>query len=91
MGVAIARDYQGKGYGTSAMKILLKYGFMEKRLNKYSTSVLEGNEVSINMHRKLGCEQEGVLKQNVYTNGKYHDEIYFGLTKDCYLKSELAK
>ncbi len=89
MGIRIAKEYQGKGYGTSAMKILLKYGFMEKRLNKYSASVLEGNEASINMHRKLGCEQEGILKQNVYTDGRYHDEIYFGLTKDSYLKSEL--
>ncbi|WP_291584146.1 GNAT family N-acetyltransferase [Clostridium sp. UBA6640] len=86
IGIKIDRDYRGKGYGTSAMKILLKYGFMEKRLNKYSVSVLEGNEGSIKMHKKLGCEQEGILRQNVYTNGKYYDEIYFGLTKDDYLK-----
>lgn len=86
MGIRIGREYQGKGYGTSAMKMLLKYGFMEKRLNKYSVSVLEGNEGSIKMHKKLGCEQEGRLKQNIYTNGRYYDEIYFGLTKDMYLK-----
>ncbi len=59
--------------------------FMERRLNKYSVSVLEGNEGSIKMHKKLGCEQEGVLKQNIYTNGRYYDEIYFGLTKEMYL------
>jgi len=41
----------------------------------------------IRMHKKLGCEQEGVLKQNIYTNGRYYDEIYFGLTKDMYLKN----
>lgn len=86
IGLLIDRDYRGKGYGTSAMKILLKYGFMEKRLNKYSSSVLEGNEASIKMHKKLGCEQEGILKQNIYTNGRYYDEIYFGLTKEDYLK-----
>lgn len=88
MGIKVAKEYQGKGYGTSAMKILMKYGFMEKRLNKYSASVLEGNDASINMHRKLGCEQEGVLKQNIYTNGRYYDEIYFGLTKDKYMEME---
>ncbi|MBU3197222.1 GNAT family N-acetyltransferase [Clostridium algidicarnis] len=86
MGLKISSEHRGKGYGTSAMKILLKYGFMEKRLNKYSVSVIEGNEGSIKMHKKLGCEQEGVLKQNIYTNGRYYDEIYFGLTKEDYLK-----
>lgn len=87
IGLKIDRDHRGKGYGTSAVKLLLKYGFMERRLNKYSVSVLEGNEGSIKMHKKLGCEQEGVLKQNIYTNGRYCDEIYFGLTKDMYLKN----
>jgi len=87
IGLKIDRDHRGKGYGTSAVKLLLKYGFMERRLNKYSVSVLEGNEGSIKMHKKLGCEQEGVLKQNIYTNGRYYDEIYFGLTKDMYLKN----
>ena len=86
IGLKIDRDNRGKGYGTSAVKLLLKYGFMEKRLNKYTVSVLEGNEGSIKMHKKLGCEQEGVLRQNIYTNGRYYDEIYFGLTKDDYLK-----
>lgn len=80
----IDRDYRGRGYGTSAMKIVLKYAFMERRLNKYCASILEGNLGSITMHKKLGCEQEGVCKQNIYTNGKYHDEILFGLTKDMY-------
>nr|WP_291563587.1 GNAT family protein [Clostridium sp. UBA2485] len=77
----MAVEYQGRGYGTSAMKMFIKYGFMERRLNKCSSTVLEGNEVSIKMHKKLGYEQEGVLKQNIYMNGRYYDEICFGLTK----------
>jgi len=91
VGIRIAAEYQGRGYGTSAMKILIKYGFMERRLNKCSSTVLEGNEASIKMHKKLGYEQEGVLKQNIYMNGRYYDEICFGLTKDMYLKSIAKK
>lgn len=86
IGVIIDKDHRGKGYGTSAIKILFRYAFLERRLNKYTVSVIEGNAGSIKMHEKLGCEQEGVLKQNIYTNGRYYNEIYFGLTKDGYLK-----
>ncbi|GCD08896.1 GNAT family N-acetyltransferase [Clostridium tagluense] len=82
----IDRDYRGKGYGTAAMKILLQYAFMEKRLNKYCGSLLEGNIGSVAMHKKLGCQQEGLCKENIYTNGRYCDEILFGLTKEDYLK-----
>jgi RimJ/RimL family protein N-acetyltransferase len=84
--ILIDRDHRGNGYGTAAMKILLKYAFMEKRLNKYCASLLEENIGSAAMHKKLGCEQEGLCKQNIYINGRYCDEILFGLTKDDYLK-----
>lgn len=84
----IGSEYRSKGYGSAAMKILFKYAFMERRLNKYCASILEGNAGSISMHKKLGCEQEGVCKQNIYTNGRYYDEILFGLTKDVYMKME---
>jgi RimJ/RimL family protein N-acetyltransferase len=84
--ILIDRDHRGKGYGTDAMKILLKYAFMERRLNKYCASLLEGNIESIAMQKKLGCQQEGLCKQNIYTNGRYCDEILFGLTKEDYLK-----
>lgn len=86
IGLKIGKEHRGNGYGTSAMKLLLKYAFIERRLNKCSESVIEGNEGSIKMHKKLGFKQEAVLKQNIYTNGRYHSEIYFGLLKDEYLK-----
>ena len=81
----IDREYRGKGYGTASMKIMLNYAFMERRLNKYCASIMEGNAGSIGMHEKLGCVQEGFCKENIYTNGKYYAEIWYGLTKTMYL------
>jgi len=82
IGMQIDRDHRGRGYGTAAMEILLKYAFCERRLNKYYGSVIEGNEGSSRMLQKLGCLEEGSRSQMVYTDGKYHDEILFGLTKE---------
>ena len=86
IGIVIDKEYRGKGYGTSAMKILLKYAFLERRLNKFNDYVLEGNVGSAQMMRKLGCIQEGVRRQVVYVNGKYLDFILFGLTKDEFIE-----
>jgi RimJ/RimL family protein N-acetyltransferase len=86
IGVVVDKEYRGKGYGTSAMKILLKYAFLERRLNKFNDYVLEGNEGSVKMMIKIGCVQEGVRRQVVYINGQYLDFIMFGLTKDEYVE-----
>jgi RimJ/RimL family protein N-acetyltransferase len=70
----------GKGYGTAAMRILLRYAFDERRLHKYYGSVIEDNIASAAMLKKLGCVQEGVRREQIYMNGRYWNEILFGLT-----------
>lgn len=88
IGIQINRDCRGKGYGTKAMRILLKYAFLERRLNKFNLGVLYGNISSETMLKKLGCKQEGVRRQVFYTNGQYVDELLFGLTKDEFIANE---
>jgi len=85
IGIVIYKEYQGKGYGTTAMRILLKYAFFERRLNKFNDAVLEGNDGSAKMMKKLGCVQEGVRRKVIFTNGQYLDMILFGLTKDEFI------
>ncbi len=87
IGMQIDRDHRGKGYGTAAMRIVLRYAFLERRLNKYYGSVLEGNIASATMLNKLGCVEEGRRRQMVYTDGKYYDEILFGLLKEEFVKN----
>jgi RimJ/RimL family protein N-acetyltransferase len=84
----IDRDHRSKGYGTAAMRLLLRYAFFERRLNKYNGSVLEGNIASATMLKKLGCREEGRRRQTVYTDGRYWDEILFGLTREEFVAHE---
>ena len=88
IGIQIGVGYRHKGYGTAAMRILLKYAFLERRLNKFNSGCVEGNIASIAMHKKLGCIQEGVRKQMYYSDGRYFDDILFGLTKDEFVENE---
>jgi RimJ/RimL family protein N-acetyltransferase len=81
IGIQIDRDHRGKGYGTAAMRILLQYAFFERRLHKFNVSVLEGNVASARMLEKLGCVREGVRREVVFANGRYLDEILYGMTE----------
>ncbi len=81
IGMQIDRKNRGKGYGTAAMRIVLRYAYHERRLNKYHGYVLEGNLASARMLKKLGCAEEGVRKEMVYSGGKYLDTFHFGMTR----------
>ncbi|WP_042272301.1 GNAT family N-acetyltransferase [[Clostridium] dakarense] len=69
------KDYWGKGYGTDAMKVLIDFIFNDMNINKIRLSVFSFNERAIKSYEKCGFEVEGVLKNEIFKDGKYYDEI----------------
>lgn len=75
----------GKGYGTEAMRLMLEYGFGNLNLHRFSLDVYSFNERAIRTYEKLGFEREGVQREALYYDHKYHDVIIMGLlSKDYY-------
>lgn len=83
-GVDIMYQYRGLGYGTEAVSILLKYFFRELRYHKCTVSIYSFNEVSIAFHEKMGFTLEGTMRDMVYTNCTYFDELIYGMTDSEY-------
>lgn len=81
------KDYLGKGYGTDAMNILIKFIFEQVNINKIKLHVFSFNIRAIKSYEKCGFKQEGVLRQEVFRNGQYHDDIVMGLLKEEYCKT----
>ena len=81
-GIAIGRDYWGKGYAKEAIRILLRYFFEELRYQKVTVNIYAFNERSIKLHESLGFKHEGRLRRMIYTGGQFHDEIYMGMTRE---------
>lgn len=76
--------YQNRGYGTDAMRVLLKIVFGELNMNKASLSVLDFNARAIKVYQRLGFKEEGRLRQERYLDGKYHDLVLMGLLREEY-------
>lgn len=76
------KEYWNKGYGTDAMKVLVKFIFEQMNINKIKLNVYSFNERAIKSYEKCGFKIEGVLRKEIYKDGKYHDEIVMGLLKD---------
>lgn len=81
-GSRIYRAFRGRGYAFDAKIIVLRYAFHELRYQKYNIHCMENNEPMIRHAAALGCRPEGRLRRHVYTNGRFYDELIFGLTRE---------
>ncbi|MFQ6078162.1 MAG: GNAT family N-acetyltransferase [Thermodesulfobacteriota bacterium] len=71
-----------KGYGTEATKLMVSHGFEALNLNRISLTVFDHNPRGIRAYEKAGFVKEGVLRQDRYVNGKYHNTIVMGILKE---------
>lgn len=81
------KSYRGKGYGADAMKVLLRFVFLQMNINKMRLTVYSFNKSAIAMYEKMGFKVEGVLRKEIYRDGEYHDKIAMGMLKEEYLAS----
>lgn len=65
----------GKGYGTQAMRLMVDYGFRELKLHRITLGVYAFNPRAIRVYEKIGFVKEGVLRDSLYWDGEYIDEI----------------
>lgn len=78
-------DYWGRGYGTDAMAILLRFAFEELNLNRVMLKAFAFNPRAIASYEKNGFVKEGVLRGQIFRQGEYHDEIVMGLMREEWL------
>lgn len=81
------KRYWGSGYASEARILALKFAFEERGMHRVGAVILEHNIASIKQHERLGFVREGVLRDSVYKGGKFHNQIYFGLLKEDFMKA----
>jgi RimJ/RimL family protein N-acetyltransferase len=85
-GIAIGnKSHWGKGYGTDATRVMLRFAFDVLNLKRIWMRVHEDNPRAIACYGKCGFKREGLLRQDHFARGEYRDVIIMGL-----LRSEFA-
>jgi RimJ/RimL family protein N-acetyltransferase len=86
VGIGIGEaKYWGKGYGTDAMLLALRYGFMELNLERVSLSVFASNQRAIRSYEKAGFRPEGLKRQVIRRDGVVEDVLYMGILRQEWL------
>ena len=82
VGIGIGeRDYWGKGYGTDAMRIILRYAFQEWNRHRVSLNLLGTNERARRSYEKAGFVLEGRTRETDYRMHLRADLIYMGVLR----------
>lgn len=80
------RDAWGNGYGTDAMRVMLRYAFTELNLYRVSLDVFEYNPRAIRSYEKAGFKLEGRLRQFMLREGRRWDLLFMGITQAEWLE-----
>lgn len=81
-GIGILPPHRRKGYAHEAIWLALRYYFDERRYQKCTAEVYSFNEASAKLHEQLGFTLEGRLRRMIYTNGQFHDSLFYGITHE---------
>jgi RimJ/RimL family protein N-acetyltransferase len=73
-----------QGLGTETCQLLSSYAFELLNMNRVWLGVSASNAGAHRSYEKSGFVTEGVLREEVYRNGRYHDVIRMGLLRREY-------
>lgn len=79
------KDIRGKGYGVDTIMTVMRYAFDELHLERLDGSMIEYNQVSLNIYlKRCGWKEEGRQRNWYFRKGRYWDRIIVGVTRQDY-------
>jgi RimJ/RimL family protein N-acetyltransferase len=77
--IAVEPEEQGKGYGREAVRWALDWAFNTAGLHRVEVSVPGYNEKVIGLFERLRFVKEGIKRQHLWFDGRWWDEMIFGV------------
>lgn len=80
LGILIGEEeFQGRGYGAEAMRLLCGYGFNRLNLHRIGLRVYAYNRRAIRCYEKVGFRHEGAQREARFLDGRWHEILMMGI------------
>lgn len=91
IGYVLNPDFHRRGFGSEAVKRILKFGFEELKLNRIEARFMQGNEASLALMRSVGMTFEGYMRDLVLAKGSYRTVGVSSILRSEYEKNIRCK
>jgi ribosomal-protein-alanine N-acetyltransferase len=81
----------GRGNGTEAMQLMLRYGFDTLCLHRISLRVAAYNTRAIRCYEKCGFRLEGIERDSFLVDGEWHDDWLMAVLRDDWEESQIQR
>ncbi len=79
VGISLRPAFRGRGFGLDVVRILCRYGFQVRGLRRLQLETMGDNHAMIAVAGKLGFTREGMTRGSSWVNGRFCDDVIFGL------------
>jgi ribosomal-protein-alanine N-acetyltransferase len=86
IGYLLAEQYNGHGYMSEAVNLVLRYAFKELGLHRVQAGTMLNNYGSMRVLQKCGFRHEGVARRYLKINGNWEDHNIFAITAEEFEK-----
>lgn len=88
IGVQLLPEGRGRGVGTEAQRLLLRYLFAHTPVVRIEAGTETGNIAEQRALEKCGLTREGVLRSYAYRDGRWRDVVHYSVLRDDFLKAD---
>ena len=79
LGLSLRPACRGRGLGGDTVRVLCRYGFAIRGLRRLQLETLTDNHAMIAAAERAGFTREGVTRSSGWVNGRWADDVIFGL------------
>jgi len=81
LGLLIDPDHRRKGYAIEAIRVLSRWLFRTRDMNKVYASTSSLNKSAVGMLEKAGFKRDGVLRHHYYYDGELRDGFLYSMLR----------
>jgi RimJ/RimL family protein N-acetyltransferase len=90
IGITLARDFQGRGLGTEALRAILGYLFTTLGKHRIFGSVDPRNGPSLALLERVGMRREAHFVESLWFKGAWADDVIYAILRREYMKEQKA-
>ena len=79
LGIIIDPEERKKGFAAEALKVLIRYLFKYRGLNKVYAETADHNTSTKKLLESMHFKKDGTLRQHYFYNGQFHDKLVYSL------------